>query len=494
MKPGPSWHALLFAIGASVVGVWLAVALAQEHYAWPALLSASLALFLLARWQPFPIGTVLLGGALVGYIVGNRGFAQLLLSSKFPLLPAEAVLLIGGGLLLAQAALRRELPLRRDPLNLLLLAWLVAGTVRVAFDVRLHGFMALRDYALVYYAGFFYLAQEAARDARGGRALLNTTLAAAMALPAIHLLFQQFPDFFLGTLTVRGAPLIYYKGDLVGTFAAVGAVLAFLRFEEHGHRRWVVVSLALAGTTLASGNRASMLGLLVAAGWLAIGRRWRFAAVLGVSGMAAAIVILTVAAATKTSWEKTPLFGVYERAVSLIDPTGQRTYRGENSATKGDNNIFRTVWWKAVIDETMEENPYTGLGFGHDIADRFARVYYPEGSEEFSARSPHNVLLTIFARMGAVGLLLFLSAMSVVAVRTWRAIRAGPEASAPWCAAWVILISACFGVVLEGPMGAVVFWTLLGVAHASSLHQEPESGVDVLEPETRSALADAEKS
>jgi hypothetical protein len=37
-----------------------------------------------------------------------------------------------------------------------------------------------------------------------------------------------------------------------------------------------------------------------------------------------------------------------------------------------------------------------------------------------------------------------------------------------WCACWVILISACFGVVLENPMGAVVFWILLGLAHAST--------------------------
>jgi hypothetical protein len=29
----------------------------------------------------------------------------------------------------------------------------------------------------------------------------------------------------------------------------------------------------------------------------------------------------------------------------------------------------------------------------------------------------------------------------------------------------VILTSACFGVVLEGPMGAVVFWSVLGLAN-----------------------------
>ena len=37
-----------------------------------------------------------------------------------------------------------------------------------------------------------------------------------------------------------------------------------------------------------------------------------------------------------------------------------------------------------------------------------------------------------------------------------------------------IRLSACFGVVLEGPMGAVVFWTILGLAHSQTA-EEPEA-------------------
>ena len=31
---------------------------------------------------------------------------------------------------------------------------------------------------------------------------------------------------------------------------------------------------------------------------------------------------------------------------------------------------------------------------------------------------------------------------------------------------WCIFIGSCFGVVLEGPMGAVVYWTVTGIAYA----------------------------
>jgi O-antigen ligase len=128
------------------------------------------------------------------------------------------------------------------------------------------------------------------------------------------------------------------------------------------------------------------------------------------------------------------------------------------------------VWWRAAIDETVENNVWFGLGFGYDLADRFVRQYFPDSSEDFTARSPHNVLITVFARMGLVGAAAFLVLLAIITVRTWRALR-GPararEASVFWCAAWVILICACFGVVLEGPMGAVVFWTLLGLANSA---------------------------
>jgi len=480
MTLAPQWRTRFFAVGAAAIAIWLGIAIAQEDFFWPSITAGVLLLFLLARCQPLPLGTLLLGGAIIGYIVGNRGFAQVTLMSSFPLLPAETVLLLGGGILLAQSAWRHELPFRRGPLNVILLTWIAVGTIRVGFDFREFGFVALRDFAVVYYAAFFYLAEEAARDARAGRFLQNVVLASSVVLLGVYCIYDNIPEFFLNHFTFRGMPLIFYKGDLVGTFLAVGSVLFFLRFEEK--KRWwnLVLSLALAGAVLATDNRASLLGLGAATAWLAIGGRWKFAAVQAAAGVGAATTILLFATAMNIPWDRTPLFGVYEMAVSIADPSGSQHYRGSETFNKGDNNLFRTVWWQAVIDETIEGNPYVGLGFGHDLADRFVREYYPENSEEFSTRSPHNVLVTIFARMGAAGLAVFLAAMAVIAVRTWRAVRAGPREAAPWCAVWVMFMSACFGVVLEGPMGAVVFWTMLGVAYASSTAPKDSPSPEVL--------------
>jgi hypothetical protein len=55
-------------------------------------------------------------------------------------------------------------------------------------------------------------------------------------------------------------------------------------------------------------------------------------------------------------------------------------------------------------------------------------------------------------------------------VRTWRSLRRDDAALdwGLWCGLWIILVSATFGVVLEGPMGAVPFWIMLGLVAAQS--------------------------
>jgi O-antigen ligase len=218
-----------------------------------------------------------------------------------------------------------------------------------------------------------------------------------------------------------------------------------------------------------------MLGLAIATVVLLLGRRWRFAAAQAIGGAIAAVVLLVFAYVQNESWEQTPVHGVYERVVSLADPMGKRTYSDTQSFNKGDNNLFRAVWWQAVFDETVTISPWLGLGYGYDLAERFIREYYPESGEDFSTRSPHNILLTTFARTGLVGLVPYLVISALIMVRALRAARRDLETGAWWAAACVILVSACFGVVLEGPMGALVYWTVLGVANAA--YHVPVAGV-----------------
>lgn len=474
----------LLTLGALAGAVWLAWELASGDYLWPALVTVIALCASLVFVFGITLDALVIGGLMFGYLVGNRGFAQLMPSAQLPLLPAEIGLMLAGGWLLVQFARERILPFRRDLLNACILGWIIAGSVRVLFDIRPFGFVALRDYAMIYYASFFFIAQHAA-GGNSRRFLLRMLLAASIVQPIAVALVEAFPEFFLTKFTVRGIPLIFFKGDLAQTFTASSAFLLF--FLTRGfHRLWAwPLATAELLYVISSDNRASMLGALAALGWLAFSRARRFvwtqAAV-----MAAALFILSAAALlTENRWARLKFAGMVERAASIGDFTGQRAYSTEESGTKGDNNRFRTVWWRTVIEDALDQNPVFGLGFGYDLARNFLREYNPDMAEDFTARSPHSIVVSTFGRMGFVGLAFLLGLIAVLVVRTWRIIRT-PDVSSEtlgiWAAIWVILVSACFGVVLEGPMGAVVFWSLLGIGCTLGLPPPPATDAEIAPP------------
>ncbi len=451
---------------ACIAAVFLGSEVAQGAYTWPALAALVIVATILVRLTRLPADTIFAGLLVVGYIVGNRGFAQLMPVARLPLFPAEYVLLLAFSWRLVVASFERTLPCRRDWLNFAVFAWLVAGTIRVAFDVPRHGLLAARDYAMIYYAVFFFLVQHMARE-EGGRAYFRACfLAASVLLVPGYLLFLFFAPYFLTRLTVQGVPLIYYKGDLVTTFLGIGSLLVF-HWARGRQRFWAwPLSAAMFVLVAVGDNRSSLLAVAVAGGLLLLARRWQYAVLqtcVGAIGLAALLALSTLFG---NSWAEKKIDGLTDRMVSLADVTGSGRYESQESFNKGDNNRFRLVWWRNVVEETWATNPVFGLGFGADLARGFVQEYYPEAGEEFNTRSPHNIFVTAFGRMGAIGVLTWLLFCVVLVVRAWRAMRhtGDPVLWSLWSGALAIVVASTFGVVLEGPMGAVIFWTLLGLA------------------------------
>jgi O-antigen ligase len=170
-----------------------------------------------------------------------------------------------------------------------------------------------------------------------------------------------------------------------------------------------------------------------------------------------------------------------DRIESITDVSHSHSYRGDSGESSAQNNQFRLVWWESVISETMDKGPVFGLGFGYDLAKRFLISYEaPLNAFEFDTRSPHSIWITVLGRMGLLGLICFVVIAFLIlreAVRIARSVARGqaqPATLVHWCAALILLGSATFGVVLEGPMGAIPFWTLLGFA-VSAPKQDPLS-------------------
>ena len=481
----PRIRTLIAAAAGLGLAVYGANDLAQGHYLVAAALTVVI-FWVLAEWSNAALPEAwVIAVTVVGYVVGNRGFAQILVVPSLPIPPAEGALALAGCGLAMRSALGRKLPFRIDALNLAVLLWMAYGTARLPLDVKVYKVIALRDFALIYYASFFFIAQWLTSLDASYSLLRRAMDVAFVLLPLVVVANRLAPQFFLSTLTLNGNPVIFHKSDLISAYLVAGTLWFWARRELGGSRAWLLVAALslLLGASTESPRAALVAGAATTTAWL-LARRF------GLFGFLSATVVVALAAALPielmrgTALDQTHVYELYERTVSLVDWGGHHTYRNAESATVTDNNQFRLVWWKSVIGETLESDPVFGMGFGYDLAARFLVDYDWIEIEDFSTRSPHSVLVTNFGRLGAIGLALFLVVGGLLVASARRSFKVHDfETMAWWSVAATIGGSAAFGVVLEGPMGAVLFWTAAGIAHERSTRleaQSSESSADAL--------------
>jgi hypothetical protein len=416
----------------------------------------------------------ILGTLIIGYFVGNRGFAQL--SPYRPFFVGEIGMVLVVGLLFVRSLLARDMPKFKDPLLWLVLAFLVYACVRFAFDVRQYRFDAIRDFAVVYYAVFCFAAfQLGSRPS--SRAFLERCMAVAVVAHAvIAVLFTVAPSVLQDHLFIRGAPLFFQKGDLTVTFSVVCIFFVANRDRIFG-LRWLrtAVLVVLVACTAVGIVRAAILALVCVSALLWVAGQRRFFGYMSLGAVAAVIAAMFLLAFGGSLADSPRALMFKEKIASMVDITGTYRYETELGIMKADNNAFRRTFWRVMLDDTTAKNPFFGMGFGYDFLPRF-EAFYARGSWE-GLRSPHNYFITVYGRLGVVGLLIFVPLTLLLVHRAYRAARLvrqkrlGGTDFAYWCGALALLISGTFGVVLEGPMGAIPFWTLLGLALSSPLRE-----------------------
>lgn len=466
----PRTRLILVALAAAIVAVFLGAELAAGSYFWPMAAGVLALAGVLVHLLKLEADIILLGLVVFGYIVGNRGFAQFMPIPGIPLLPAEAALLVALGWRLVRCAFARRLPVERDRLHWLILAWLVVGGARFLFDFPRHGFLAARDFAVVYYALLFFIARHMAQAPAARRYLIGCVIAGCLTLAFTFPLDEAFPQLFALWLRLGNTLFIVYKDDLALSFIAAGSILIF-EWAKGARRAWAwPLALAMFAYAMIGDVRAVLVGGATALGLLAAARRWLFPLLQGALAAAGLLGLIAAAVFAQHSWAGDKLAELGAQAGSIVSVARP----GSDFAPKSyklDNNRFRLVWWRSVATEVWDTNPLFGLGFGHDLAAGFLQEYDQDLGDEFVTRSPHCIAVTALGRMGLVGFAIWAAFCAVFFVRFWRALRdraTDPVDLGLWCCLWVLLVSATFGVVLEGPMGAVAFWTILGLLHPVS--------------------------
>lgn len=377
--------------------------------------------------------------------------------------PSRSLYITDGALLLGAACLVRAvyvqhkarqeslLPSRRVWLPSALLLWAL-----VRFATSDFSSLALRDAAPFVYGVLMLLVVVLVTrvDVRRSSALVVGGLMAHAAWVAVSLHYAGLSD----SLPLLGGKVhvLEIRSDFDGACLAVLAGVglhALIRAREVWLR---LVGLLLIGwpawMILQFGNRASTLALLLAlVVVVAVHGRWilRLPRTL-LAAIAALVIVAGLVVLPHTT--------LFERLNG--DP------RFSNNSTAGTTEARQLAWTSVLAySEAAPGRFMLGVGFGPDfVQDSGARQYFGRPGE--AVRAPHNWLLFVLARLGLVGLLLFVGVLGQSVLSMRRALTAsgaGVDVLVPILVASTLFLASMFGVILESPFGAVPFFWSLGL-------------------------------
>lgn len=350
-------------------------------------------------------------------------------------------------------------------------------------DVQGDARTAARDAAPFAYAAIAYLSAGAyQRVSDRGRERTVRLIHGGLVLHLAWMVVATLAPEFVATLPEVGNTRIFeIRTDFDVAVLGVLAGLSILRIRRG--RFWLHTSVAIAAlvTGLAQVNRAGLLScaacVLVAVMYRAgkNGRLTARAVLLGATAVLAVAVVL-------------PMSPAGQRLLALNATSTSSSEIVENA--QGTKRA-RLIAWDRVVTYTLEDPTRStiGVGFGPDFL-QLSNGDLPIG-RGIGVRSPHNYLVTCFARLGFVGLAVVVALLARLLAITVRTVRTGPpDELTALCVLLVLslLIAALLGVILESPFGAAPFFWAAGILLAgnrsrrSRLRQQPEQKIPVSSP------------
>ena len=424
-----------------------------------------------------------LGWILLGYALLGRGFAYL---GVPPLYVGEATVLAGLAILTGtRGAVTSlfQLPLVRG--LLLFMAW---GAICTAPYLSTYGIDALRD-AVLWGYGCYALVVAGLLVDRPDRlkSILLRYRGFVVVVAALAWLVLALKGYggLLPRVPGSRVPIVQAKSADVLVHAA--AALSFILLGMRRSHPLLIVMLAL---PLLMGNRAGMVGGVAAVGLAALlsPAKARVGWLVYALGCLLLLVALFRPTVTIGRTEiSTELLLV--KAGTIFGEAEQARYGGKNY---NNTREWRLEWWGKIAGYTFE-GPYfwTGKGYGINLS---VDDGFKSGAGE-DLRSPHNGHMTVLARSGVPGFVLWLL---IQLGWLWGMIRHYVQSRAEHDPTWMsvfafltvywvaFMLIASFEVTLESPMGGIWMWTIYGTGlaamHVHRHHPEAVHDGDVSTP------------
>jgi len=410
---------------------------------------------------------LLLAVVLMGYALMGKGFAYL---GFPPLYVGEIAFLFGIFVFLRSGTLLAALTTVPTLVLVVAMMWVLARTLPY---VSIHGFDALRDSVVILYGGFaFIIIGLLLEDARRIDTVIRYYKAFIYGFPGIPLGFwlTKYWEEYIPKLYGSNVPIVEIGASALGTHLAGAGVFILIGYQKVSWF-WGVIwvgTLAMIAATNRGATVAAAVALVLA--MVVLGRLRMLVGVL-VVGLGTFCIVLAVEVAffefheVKDSDDR-PVSAqqILENVKSIAGQSGQQT-----EGTKQ----WRLDWWEVIVNDTLKgPNFWSGRGFGLNLADAdgFGESFDPVNPRP-PTRSPHNVHMTLLARAGVIGVVLWLLVLlSWGGTMLWAILVARARGHKQWsnlflwitCYAVAIVINATFDVALEGPMQGIWFWSLFG--------------------------------
>jgi hypothetical protein len=426
----------------------------------------------------------LLGPLLAGYLLLDKAFAYIHLPGT-PAYVGELALTLGAvGVLTATGYLR--IPVRDEPVLALLAAFFLWGLIRLPPGLRTYGVInAVRDFALCYYCLFAFFTVAALARAPD---LLDRWLAQLARL--VPWLLLWLPVALILPFHLHHAPSLPFTGGIdalnhkpgncaIAALLALGFLWLFPETRTARSRAlWSILALVIMVLS-ATQNRGGLLGATAGAlvGFAFLPSRdafWparnrlrlivRTVAVIAIGLFLAVQLNLSIPSASNQGRAFTASQFI-SNVLSIKGAVGSNA-----TATAGARDLL----WGLIFKQQVSDNRLIdGYGFGVNLPYLVNDTQVTGGSDPL--RSPHNSHDDILARLGLIGLSLWIALWlgwySQMVTGCLRLARRGMHArrqAGVLCTMVVtaILVSSFFDPQLEGAQIAALMWTAFGVGVA----------------------------
>lgn len=398
-----------------------------------------------------------------------------------PLFWGEMVMLAAMIWLVDRHGLTKAFVPYADSLTASVAAFMAVGLIVTVQCYPMFQLDAIRDSALWYYGAFFFAGAQIAKDVR----VADRTWRILRICWVVGM-FWGIGDQLSGLTLSRIGPVLPWRGEPLLSNSHYEIV------QHMGLASLIVLNPALSQDILGKWRSfflpVGVLGLVLA--FVSTGRGVRVGLALSVVAM----LVMHLAPGPRLAVSSRLVAGIVPIAVvavamlTVLPSEDKRTLAKaasldrftESRGVASDNAYWRLIWWERLYAEVMTQNPALGLGFGQSLS-----VYNPylksNEREQWPVRSPHNVNITIFSRMGIAGLTCWLFVLLAGFGGLWRRIWTGRTAGITLSglrreelAFWFMMltttwVNSSFAVLMEGPVLGIWFWFALGFAWTRSL-------------------------